>query len=770
MRNKKILIAGLIAFVCTTFLAAQTNDDIPISIQRLSERVLILSETLMSNNVVAISAEKGIVVVDTSGLPSTAAKMRRIIEEEFGRSDFAYVINTHSHWDHTFGNQVFPDAVIIGHENVISGMEQDEEILPRRIVNLEGMIQKETSRLSSVPAGSEEAKNIQDFLRDIERQSHDFKNVFISIPPQITFDDRMVLDLGDITVRLDYFGRAHSTSDIFIHVPEEGILITGDVFLDQRWVPLFAGQPELDIDRWLEVLHRALDGDDAPSRVIPAHKDIWKAEKLVLWRDYIQTLWEGLKKAKEQGLNLEEARERFPLPEPYYYLRERGHSDERILTFHANNIEAFWSQLFISAADIIEEILTDRGLEGLEEAERKFQELKSEPDKYLISEREFNSLGYRLLQQNKLPHAVAVFRMNVESFPQSGNVYDSLAEAYLLLGDKDKTIRYYKKSLDHDPQNENARSRLERMDELFEEYHPTTSEDVLFSAWEQTGLKGPYFGQKIPVVRAEVFMDGIISTLNEDEMCAAFTADGREFYFNARHGGNWTIFMTKEAAGEWVKPAPMPFTSDYTDRDFTLSPDGKKIFFGSNRPRSKGSGPLESLDIFVTKRRAQGRWSDPENIGDPINTDRSENYPSCARNGNLYFFTSRTDGFGGCDIYVSRWENGRYSLPENLGPEINSDKHDWDAFIAPDESFILFSSQNRADSIGQQDLYISYKNEDGGWTAAKNMGPSVNSPEDEICPSLSADGKCLFFTSRRRGRADIYWIDARIIEELRPKK
>jgi glyoxylase-like metal-dependent hydrolase (beta-lactamase superfamily II) len=454
MKIKHVLTIGLIACVCAAFLASQTDDDIPITLKRLSDRVLILSETLMRNNVVAIASEKGIVVVDTSGLPSTAAKMRRIIEKEFSRSDFAYVINTHSHWDHTFGNQIFSDAIIIGHDNVIPGMVQDKDIMPRQIADLEQRFQSETARLESLPSGSEEALNIQASLKTLEQEIHDFKEVFVSTPPQITFDDRMTLDLGDITAKLDYFGRAHSTCDIFIQIPEEGILMTGDLFLDQRWVPLFAGQPVLDIDRWIEVLHRALDGNDAPSKVIPGHMDIWEAEKLSLWRDYIKNLWEGLKKAKQEGFTLEQAKNRCPLQEQYYYLRERGHSDERIRTFHENNSEAFWSQLFISAADIIEEILTEKGIEGIEVAKNKFKELKKQPDKYFISERQFNTLGYRFLQKNLLPHAMTVFRMNVETFPQSYNVYDSLAEAYLYWGDKYNTIQYYKKSLELNPQNE----------------------------------------------------------------------------------------------------------------------------------------------------------------------------------------------------------------------------------------------------------------------------------------------------------------------------
>jgi len=280
-------------------------------------------------------------------------------------------------------------------------------------------------------------------------------------------------------------------------------------------------------------------------------------------------------------------------------------------------------------------------------------------------------------------------------------------------------------------------------------------------------LKGPYFGKKTPEGKAEVFMNGIISILNEDEMCAAFTPDGREFYFNARHRENWAIFLTEEVDGQWTRPKPLPFTSDYTDRDFTMSPDGTKIIFGSNRPRSESAGKSKSLDIFMTERLASGGWSDPRNIGDPVNTTRNENYPSMALNGNLYFFTHKEVGFGGCDIYVSNYVDGRYQPPENLGGAINSEQHDWDAIIAPDESFLIFSSKDRPDSVGMQDLYISYKKEDGGWTLAKNMGPAVNSSHDEICPSLSLDGRCLFFTSRRRGKADIFWIDARIIDDLK---
>ncbi len=281
-------------------------------------------------------------------------------------------------------------------------------------------------------------------------------------------------------------------------------------------------------------------------------------------------------------------------------------------------------------------------------------------------------------------------------------------------------------------------------------------------------LKGPYLGQKPPGLTAELFASEIISTFDKPEMCASFTADGKEFYYNAQHEGHWSIFLTREINRRWTKPKPLTFTSGYTDRDFTMSPDGQKIYFGSNRPREKNEKPLDALDIYLSERIRGMLWSEPKNIGMAVNSDLSENYPSVARNGNLYFFSAREDSIGGCDIYISRYTEGRYLPPENLGNAINSTRNDWDSFIAPDESYLIFSSQEREDTLGGQDLYLSFRKEDGNWTVAMNMGPSVNSASGEICPSVSLDGKYLFFTSRRRGKADIFWVDAKIIDTFKP--
>jgi Tol biopolymer transport system component len=156
----------------------------------------------------------------------------------------------------------------------------------------------------------------------------------------------------------------------------------------------------------------------------------------------------------------------------------------------------------------------------------------------------------------------------------------------------------------------------------------------------------------------------------------------------------------------------------------------------------------------------------------------------------LYFASNRD---GGWDIYVSKYVNGRYAAPEKLSDAINSEFGDWDPFLAPDESYMIFGSNGRSDGFGESDLYISFRNEDGTWTKSENMGSVINTPYREVDPVVSPDGKYIFFRSNRRihesytetpftyrefmkilnspgnGEADIYWVDARIIKKMSHK-
>ena len=138
------------------------------------------------------------------------------------------------------------------------------------------------------------------------------------------------------------------------------------------------------------------------------------------------------------------------------------------------------------------------------------------------------------------------------------------------------------------------------------------------------------------------------------------------------------------------------------------------------------------------------------------------------KNGNLYF-TSEIEGVRGeQDIYISRFDGEKYLAPEDLGEAINSDGKDLAPFIAPDESYLIFT--RTGEDTKKTDLYISFIDPEGCWTNAIDMGEKINTEYHDLCTSVSPDGKYLFFLSQREGKYRIYWVDAKIIEDLKLKE
>jgi Tol biopolymer transport system component len=256
----------------------------------------------------------------------------------------------------------------------------------------------------------------------------------------------------------------------------------------------------------------------------------------------------------------------------------------------------------------------------------------------------------------------------------------------------------------------------------------------------------PYASSQ-PIVEARLFGEGIISTA-DDELNAVFAPDGKSIYFckNIQSARLGIIVVSHFANGKWGTPEVASFSGQYCDYDPFFSADGSKLFFISNRP-APGSSAKPNFDIWMVEK-TQGGWSEPKNIGSPINTEGDEYYPSLSADGTIYFSANRQGSKGGFDLYRSKLVEGKYAEPENLGENVNSQFGEIDSYIAPDHSFIVFASYGRPDSLGGGDLYISY-NKDGTWSAAKNLGPRINSSAREYCPIGSPDGRYFFFTSFR---------------------
>ncbi len=298
---------------------------------------------------------------------------------------------------------------------------------------------------------------------------------------------------------------------------------------------------------------------------------------------------------------------------------------------------------------------------------------------------------------------------------------------------------------------------------------------------------GSFFNNP-PTDSTELYAPGIIST-NLNERDIAFTPDGQELYYTLWTGSFGVILFVKQEENQLTRPQVASFSGRYSDLEPVISTDGTTLFFVSNRPLEENGKPKD-YDIWFVEKTATG-WGEPQNPGSPINTDKNEFYPSVTSNSTLYYTAGYEGSLGGEDIYRSKLVNGKYTEPGNLGNSINSKADEFNALIAPDEGYLIFSSFGRDDGIGGGDLYVSFKNEDGSWTKAKNMGSAINSTALDYCPAISPDGKYFYFTSRRttierfsesqrtynglrdllnkpqNGMTDIYWIDSQIIKNLK---
>ena len=277
-------------------------------------------------------------------------------------------------------------------------------------------------------------------------------------------------------------------------------------------------------------------------------------------------------------------------------------------------------------------------------------------------------------------------------------------------------------------------------------------------AWEFPTLKGDYLGQNRPGLTPEIYAPGIISTSEQNERDCSFTTDGNEFYFTL-WGNNqpWNIMMMQRSHNRWIEPRRASFSGQYQDAEAYFTPDDQKIFFISNRPK-QGSGNPGTWEIWYTERN-NGNWSEPMLLGPPF---EGGFYTTFTSNWVMYFTMNN-------DLHRARYIDGKFEEPERLGNNVNTSEGEYNAFIARNESYIIFTSVGLRDSYGEGDLYICFRKDNDTWTRAKNMGPQINSFARDYCPSVSPDGKYFFFSSRRYGTEDIFWVDAKVIEELKPQ-
>lgn len=302
-----------------------------------------------------------------------------------------------------------------------------------------------------------------------------------------------------------------------------------------------------------------------------------------------------------------------------------------------------------------------------------------------------------------------------------------------------------------------------------------------------------YFGMKPPGATAALFAPDIVST-GMDERDLAVTPYGQEIYWcvsSPNHGFS-TIVMSRQsetAETGWTPPRVAPHMGDPSVLHIepAISPDGKQMFFTQVRPDAAGG--FQDADIWVMDRGKTG-WGKPHPLDGSINTDGGEFFASPTRSGTLYFTREPRDGHEP-GIYRSRPADGKYADAERLPIQVNAGTGRFNAFVDRDERFLIVPIQGMADTVGGVDYYVVFRNDDDTWTGPVNLGTNVNTNgSQEYSPYISPDGKYLFFMSSRRevklppsltyrfladlagrprnGGSDVWWIDARFIEKLRP--
>jgi tetratricopeptide (TPR) repeat protein len=259
-------------------------------------------------------------------------------------------------------------------------------------------------------------------------------------------------------------------------------------------------------------------------------------------------------------------------------------------------------------------------------------------------------------------------------------------------------------------------------------------------------------------------LDAAIPFLN-DAIIECLSADGREMFIcSSRPGGCgdcdiWVLHRVSTYK-DWEPPENpgSPVNSAAGDAASCLSADGLELYFNSNRPGGHGN-----YDLYVTRRASHGSpWGQIENLGPEVNTVRCEAFPQVLADGlELYFQSARPGGYGRFDLYVSRraTSRDRWSAPENLGPGVNSPCDDACPSLSADGLLLFFSDYvtPRSGGHGNDDLWMTRRaSRFAPWEPPVNLGPKVNGPLFDLRPYLAPDGSALYFL-RKSGDVLTHW-------------
>lgn len=251
----------------------------------------------------------------------------------------------------------------------------------------------------------------------------------------------------------------------------------------------------------------------------------------------------------------------------------------------------------------------------------------------------------------------------------------------------------------------------------------------------------------------QIFSPGVISGPAND-LSPAFTPDGKTVFFTRANSSQSTIMVSHMTGARWSTPEIAPFSGEWRDLEPTMAPDGSYLIFVSNRPMSRSEEPLDAFYNGAVQPAAGGNlwrvdhsphgWGTPHRLPDVVNSNTSIYSPSIAADGSIYFMQP-TGAKTRFHLFRAQSSNGAFATPIALPLSASDDVGDFDPAVAPDESFIVFSSARMPDK--GTSLFIAFRR-NGSWSAPVYMGDTVSIPHaNSIEARLGADHRTLYFSS-----------------------
>jgi outer membrane protein OmpA-like peptidoglycan-associated protein/tetratricopeptide (TPR) repeat protein len=378
-------------------------------------------------------------------------------------------------------------------------------------------------------------------------------------------------------------------------------------------------------------------------------------------------------------------------------------------------------------------------------------------------------------QGDQYQEAIGLLLQAIEKDPNYVDAYLSLAGVYGQIKDRQRSIQYYDKAFALDSNYTSDfrlpyainQAGLGQFDQALATINhllskPNLSPNTLKAAnyRKQTFEFAVDFAKKHPangyVFAPKNLGDGV--NTSESEYFPSMPIDGKVLVFTRRlNSYNEDFFLSLKKNDQWTKAYKLPGDINTPENEGAqnISQDGTwMVFTGCNRKDGYGS-----CDLYISYLTSEG-WTAANNMGNKINSEFWDSQPSLSPDKrDLYFASRRPGGYGGSDIYVSHLQaNGKWSEPENMGPEINTAGDESAPFIHADNQTLFFTSTGLP-GYGDEDIYFARKGADGKWGKPQNLGYPINTIDHEGTLFIEANGITAYYASDRadsKGGLDIY--------------